>query len=152
PYRVGDFIETQGFTGTVKEIHIFNTVLLTVDNKRIYIPNGAISNGAITNFNAEPLRRLDLSFGIGYNSDISKAKEILEQIIKSDKRILDEPQYMIAVGQLSDSSVNLTVRVWCKSEDYWNINFDFNERVKREFDVNGISIPFPQRDIHIYQH
>jgi len=152
PYKVGDYIEALGFAGTVKEIHIFNTVMLTVDNKKIFIPNGAISNGPITNYTAEPMRRLDLIFSVGYKDDIDKAKGLIEKVIKSDDRILSDPAYMIAVGQLAENSVNLTVRVWCKTDDYWNINFDFHEKVKREFDASGISIPFPQRDIHVYQH
>ncbi len=152
PYKIDDFIEAQGFMGFVKEIHIFNTVLLTVDNKRVFIPNGAISNGPITNFTAEDKRRLDLSFGIGYGDDIDKAKGIIEKIIKEDERVLPEPAYLVAVGQLGDNSVNFTVRVWCKTDDYWNINFDIHEKVKKEFDANGISIPFPQRDIHVYNH
>ncbi|MFH1049531.1 MAG: mechanosensitive ion channel domain-containing protein [bacterium] len=152
PYKIDDYIEAQGFQGAVKEIHIFNTVLLTVDNKRIFIPNGAISNGAITNYTAEDKRRLDLSFGIGYGDDIDKAKGIIEKIIKEDDRVLSEPAYLVAVGQLGDNSVNFTVRIWCKTGDYWNINFDIHEKVKKEFDANGISIPFPQRDIHVYNH
>lgn len=152
PYKVGDYIEAQGFAGTVKEIHIFNTVMLTVDNKKIFIPNGAISNSAITNYTAEPIRRLDLSFGIGYQDNIDKARNIIQAVINSDSRILTEPAPLIAVGQLSENSVNLIVRIWCKTEEYWDINFDSQEKVKKEFDSNGISIPFPQRDIHVYQH
>ena len=152
PYKVGDYIEAQGFAGTVKEIHIFNTVMLTVDNKRIFIPNGSISNGPITNFTAEAIRRLDLNFSIGYKDDIDKAKNIIHSIINSDNRILTEPAPLIAVGQLLENSVNLFVRIWCKTDEYWNINFDFQEKVKKEFDEKGISIPFPQRDIHVYQH
>jgi small conductance mechanosensitive channel len=152
PYKVGDFIEAQGYSGAVRSIEIFNTVLITPDNRKVVIPNGPLSNGPITNFTAESTRRLDLSFGIGYGDDIDKAKSIIEKVITADERVKKEPAHLIAVGQLADSSVNITVRVWCDTSEYWNINFDIHERIKKEFDANGISIPFPQTDVHLYNN
>lgn len=150
PFKIGDFIEAQGFAGTVKAIYIFNTVLNTPDNKRIVIPNGKLSNESVTNYSAEDTRRVDMVFGIGYGDDIKKAKEVLERIVKSDERVLEEPAYSIKVASLGDSSVNFNVRPWVKTDDYWGLYWDFQERVKLEFDKEGISIPFPQRDVHIY--
>jgi small conductance mechanosensitive channel len=152
PFKVYDYIEAQGFAGTVQSIQIFHTILLTPDNKRIIIPNGALSNNAIINYTAEAIRRLDLSFGIGYQDNVDNAKALIDKVIKADARILLDPAPMIAVGLLADSSVNFTVRVWCNTDDYWKIFFDIHEKMKKEFDENGISIPFPQRDIHIYNH
>jgi small conductance mechanosensitive channel len=152
PYKIGDFIDASGFMGTVKEIQIFNTILKTVDNKTIIIPNGTLSNASITNFSTEPTRRVDMTFGIGYSDDIQKAKGILESLLKSDSRVLNDPAYMIVVSELADSSVNLVVRAWCNSADYWGIYFSMQEKVKLEFDKQGISIPFPQRDVHVYNH
>ncbi|MFC2130035.1 mechanosensitive ion channel family protein [Bacteroidota bacterium] len=151
PYKVGDFIESQGYSGVVQSIQIFNTVMLTPDNKKIIIPNGAVSNGPITNFTAETIRRLDLSFGIGYHDDIDKAKSVIEKIINGDERIKKDLTHLIAVGQLADSSVNITVRVWCDTSEYWNIYFDIHEKIKKEFDANGVSIPFPQTDVHLHK-
>jgi small conductance mechanosensitive channel len=152
PFKVGDVIEAQGFTGIVKGIQIFNTVMNTFDNKKIIIPNGAISSGAITNFTAEDIRRVDMEFGIGYGDDIKKAKEVLASLIAADTRVLQEPaEPFIALKELGESSVNFVVRVWAKAEDYWGIYFDMQENVKLTFDKEGISIPFPQRDVHLYQ-
>lgn len=152
PYKVGDFIDAAGYVGTVNQIQIFNTVLKTLDNKTIIIPNGILSNASITNFSTEPTRRVDMTFGIGYSDDLKKAKEILEELLRSDKRVLSDPEPMVAVSELGDSSVNFTVRTWCNSADYWRIYFDMQEKVKLEFDKNGISIPFPQQDVHLYKH
>ncbi len=151
PYRVGDFIEAQGVTGTVQDIQIFTTVLKTPDNKVITVPNGALSNGIITNFSREATRRVDFLFGIGYGDDIAKAKTVIRELINQDARIQAEPAPMVVVSSLGDSSVNLTVRVWVNAADYWGVNFDLTEQVKLAFDANGISIPFPQRDVHVYQ-
>ena len=151
PFKVEDVIEAQGFIGKVDEIRVFNTVLKTFDNKTIIIPNGAISGGSITNFSTEPQRRVDMSFGIGYGDDIKKAKNVLQRLIDEDSRILKEPAPMVALSELGDSSVNSVVRVWCNSADYWGIYFDMQEKVKLTFDQEGISIPFPQRDVHLYQ-
>ncbi|MDX1627062.1 MAG: mechanosensitive ion channel [Fulvivirga sp.] len=150
PFKVGDYIEAQSLSGTVKAIHIFNTELNTPDNKLVIIPNGKLSNESITNYSAEDNRRVDLVFGIGYDDDIKKAKEVLERIVTSDDRVLKEPEYSIKVASLGDSSVNFNVRPWVKKEDYWSLYWDFQERVKLEFDKEGISIPFPQRDVHLY--
>lgn len=150
PFKVGDYIEAQSLSGTVRAIHIFNTELTTPDNKLVIIPNGKLSNESITNYSAEATRRVDLVFGIGYDDDIKKAKEVLEDIIKNDDRVLAEPEASVKVASLGDSSVNFNVRPWVKTEDYWGVYWDFQERVKLRFDEEGISIPFPQRDVHIY--
>ncbi|MCD4697416.1 MAG: mechanosensitive ion channel [Bacteroidales bacterium] len=150
PFKAGDFIEAQGYTGTVKEIQIFNTILKTPDNKTIIIPNGGLSTGSITNFSTEPTRRVDFTFGIGYNDDIDKSKAVIEGLIKADGRIFKDPAPFIAVSELADSSVNFVVRVWANSGDYWGIFFDLTEKVKKSFDKEGISIPFPQTDVHVY--
>ena len=152
PFKVGDVIEAQGFLGSVSGIQIFNTIMHTPDNKKIIIPNGPLSSGPITNFSAEDLRRVDFVFGIGYEDDIKKAKEVLSKIIASDDRILKEPaEPFIAVKELADSSVNFVVRVWAKSADYWGIYFEMQEKVKLTFDKEGISIPYPQTDVHLHQ-
>lgn len=152
PFKVGDFIQAQGFEGTVQSIQIFHTILLTPDNKRIILPNGSLSNNAIINYTAEAKRRLDLSFSISYKETIENAKELISHIIGSDSRILTDPEPLIAVGQLGENGVILTVRVWCETNEYWNIYFDINEKVKMEFDKNSITMPNPQRDIHVYKH
>ncbi|MBN2184729.1 MAG: mechanosensitive ion channel [Candidatus Krumholzibacteriota bacterium] len=152
PYKVGDFVDAGGHTGTIKEIQIFNTIMKTPDNKTIIIPNGALSNGSITNFSTESIRRIDMTFGIAYSDNIKKAKETLEAILKGDSRVLDDPAPTVAVSELGDSSVNFVVRPWCGSADYWGLYFDIHEKVKLEFDKAGISIPFPQQDVHLYKH
>lgn len=151
PFKVGDFIEAVGFSGSVDDIQVFYTVLRTPDNRKIVIPNGKLSNDAVTNYTAEATRRLDMSFGIGYSDDIGKAKSIIKKIIEEDKRIHTDPEPLIAVGELADSSVNITVRVWCATGDYWGIHFDIHEKVKLEFDAAGVSIPFPQTDVHLFK-
>ncbi len=150
PFKVGDYITAGGHSGTVNEIQVFHTILKTPDNKTIILPNGSISNSSMVNFSAEPTRRVDLEFGIGYNDDIDKAKAVLWEIIKNDDRILSEPEAMIAVKELANSSVNFAVRVWVNAENYWPYFWDIHEKVKKEFDKNGISIPFPQTDVHLY--
>ena len=151
PYKVGDFVEAQGVMGTVHEIQIFNTIMKTPDNKVIIVPNGAISNGIITNFSMEATRRVDFVFGIGYSDDIAKAKATIERLVKEDSRALSDPEPMIVVSELADSSVNITTRVWVNAADYWGLFFDLTEKVKLTFDQEGISIPFPQRDVHVFQ-
>jgi len=151
PYKVGDFISAQGESGTVAEIAIFNTVLKTPDNKVIIIPNGSISNGIITNFSREATRRVDFVFGIGYGDDIAKAKGVLERLVGEDSRILSDPAHQVVVSELADSSVNFTMRVWANAADYWGVYFDMTEKVKITFDAEGISIPFPQQDVHMHQ-
>lgn len=150
PFKAGDFIEAQGYTGTVKEIQIFNTILKTPDNKTIIIPNGGLSTSSMTNFSTEPQRRVDFVFGIGYDDDIDKARVIIDGLIASDERILKDPAPFVAVSELADSSVNFVVRVWANAGDYWGIYFDMTEKVKKAFDKDGISIPFPQTDVHVY--
>lgn len=151
PYRVGDFVQMQGETGTVKEIQIFHTIMNTTDNKRIILPNGPIANGNITNFTMENIRRVDFSFGIAYGDNFKIARDTLLQYINEDKRILKDPEPFIGLGSLGDSSVNITVRVWAKTEEYWDVFFDMNERVYNEFPEKGLSIPFPQMDVHLHQ-
>lgn len=152
PYKVGDFIEAQGYMGIVKEIQIFNTVLLTLDNKRVIIPNAPISSGTLVNYSAESERRVDFTFGIGYTDNIDKAKEVLMSVIKSNNKILQSPEPFIGLSELANSSVNFAVRVWAKGDDYWDVFFEMNETVKKEFDKQGISIPYPQTDVHIFQN
>lgn len=151
PFKVGDFIQAQGFMGTVREIQIFNTILKTPDNKTIIIPNGGLSTGPMTNFSAEQQRRVDFTFGIGYGDDIDKARNVIKGLIAADERILKDPEPFIAVSALGDSSVDFAVRVWVDAANYWGVFFDMTENVKKAFDKEGVSIPFPQRDVHIYQ-
>ncbi|MCV6624101.1 MAG: mechanosensitive ion channel [Cellvibrionaceae bacterium] len=151
PYKVGDFIEAQGHAGVVQSIQIFNTVMKTGDNKTIIIPNGPISNGSITNYSTEDTRRVDMSFGIGYDDDIDAARDALEEIIAADDRILKDPAHLIVVAELADSSVNFTVRVWVNSADYWGVFFAMQETVKKTFDAKKISIPYPQQDVHLHK-
>jgi small conductance mechanosensitive channel len=150
PFKVGDYIESMGHAGSVTNIQVFHTEMKTPDNKTIILPNGPVANGDIVNYSTEATRRIDFSFGIGYSDDISKAKEILNKIIAADDRVLKDPAPFVAVGELADSSVNITTRVWCKKELYWDIYFEMFEKVKSEFDANGISIPFPQTDVHLF--
>jgi small conductance mechanosensitive channel len=149
PYRVGDFIEAQGFTGTVKEIQIFHTIMLTVDNRTVIIPNGPLSTDALTNFSAEPIRRVDLTIGISYGDSYDKARDVLTEMIHTDNRILKDPEPFIGLHQLADSSINLTVRLWVKSEDYWGVYFDMNNKVYKILPEQGLSFPFPQMDVHL---
>lgn len=151
PFKVGDFVDSGGVSGTVEEIKIFHTSLKTPTNERILVPNGAIASSTIKNFSAFETRRLDMVFGIGYDDDIDKAKSVLESIIKADARILADPAPAILLSELGDSSVNFTIRLWVNGSDYWPTRFDFIESVKKEFDKNDISIPYPQRDIHVHE-
>ena len=151
PYKVGDFVDAQGVSGTVSAIQIFNTILKTPDNKVIIVPNGAISNGIITNFSMEATRRVDFVFGIGYGDDIAKAKAIIARLVEEDSRSLSDPAPQIVVSSLGDSAVNITTRVWVNASDYWGFFFDLTEKVQPAFDAEGVSIPFPQRDVHLYQ-
>lgn len=148
PFKVGDFVETQGYSGVVKEILIFNTILTTGDNKTIILANAAVSNGSIVNYSTLPTRRVDMTFGIGYNDDIDKARATMQRLIDADSRILKDPAPMIVVGELADSSVNFTVRTWVNSADYWGVFFDMHEQVKKTFDQENISIPYPQVEMH----
>jgi len=151
PFKVGDYITAQGVSGTVTEMQIFNTILTTPDNVRIIVPNGAMSNGIITNFSTETTRRLDFVFSIDYRDDISKARGVIMSIMTSEERIFNDPEPQVLLSNLGDSSVDLTVRTWVNAPDYWPLKFELTEKVKVAFDREGISIPFPQRDVHIYQ-
>jgi small conductance mechanosensitive channel len=150
PFRVGHFIEAQGHMGTVKEIQIFVTILTTPDNKTIIIPNGPLATESLTNFSREPTRRVDWTFGIGYGDDIDKAYEVIKRLLSEDERILNDPEPFMAIKELGDSSVNITVRAWINSPDYWGVFFRMNEEVYKTFESEGLSIPFPQRDVHIF--
>jgi len=151
PFKAGDYVEAGGVSGTVEEIQIFATQLRTPDNKRVIVPNSSIVGGTITNYSANDTRRVDLVFGIGYGDDIAKAKELIKQILSEEGRILEDPKPTIAVSELADSSVNFVVRPWVKTADYWDVYFHLTETVKLRFDAAGISIPFPQRDVHVFQ-
>lgn len=151
PYKVGDYIETSGHSGTVKEIAIFHTILTTPDNKTIILPNGAVSNGSIINYSTEPQRRVDMVFGISYDDDLRAAKEVIKGFIDSEERILEDPEPMIVISSLGDNSVNLTTRCWVESANYWPVFFHMTESVKLALDEAGITIPYPQRDVHVYQ-
>ncbi len=152
PFKVGDFIEAGGVAGVVEGIQIFSTQMRTGDNKAIIVPNSSIIGGNIVNYSAKDTRRVDMVFGIGYEDDIKKAKDILNKLINEDERILKDPEPVVAVSELADSSINFVVRPWVKSGDYWPVLFDFTEAVKLTFDKEGISIPYPQRDLHVYNH
>ncbi len=151
PFKVGDFVEAGGISGTVEGIQIFSTSLKTGDNKAIIVPNSAITGSIITNYSANDTRRVDMVFGIGYGDDIKKAKNILHKIIDEDDRILKEPAPVIAVSELADNSVNFIVRPWTRTADYSGVYRDTTEKVKLTFDEEGISFPFPQRDVHLHQ-
>lgn len=151
PFKVGDFIEAGGTSGVVEGIQIFSTQLRTGDNKTVIVPNASIIGSNIINYSARDTRRVDMVFGIGYNDDLQKARQILQEILDADDRVLDDPAPVIAVGELADSSVNLIVRPWTSTDDYWQVYWDLNEKVKQRFDEEGINIPYPQRDVHLHQ-
>ncbi|ATX75468.1 mechanosensitive ion channel family protein [Reinekea forsetii] len=151
PFKAGDFIDAGGVMGIVERITVFSTTLRTGDNKEVIVPNGSIYGGTITNYSARETRRVDMIFGIGYDADLLKAKSVLRAIVDNDERILKEPEVLIAIAELADSSVNIIVRPWVKSGDYWPVFWDMQEKVKLTFDQEGISIPFPQMDVHLNQ-
>ena len=150
PFKVGDFIEAGGTSGVVEEVRMFATMVRTGDNREVIVPNSQIYGGTIINYSARDTRRIDMVFGIGYNDDMAKAKQLIEDIMKQDERILADPAPAIALGELGDNSVNFNVRPWVNSGDYWPVRADMLEKVKLAFDANGISIPYPQRDVHIH--
>ncbi|MDO6568344.1 mechanosensitive ion channel [Alteromonas sp. 1_MG-2023] len=152
PFKSGDFVEAGGTAGTINKIGIFTTTMTTPDNKEIIVPNGGIYSNNITNYSAKETRRVDMVVGIGYDADLRKAKEILNEMVRADERILSEPAPTVAVSELADSSVNFVVRPWCKASDFWGVKFDFTEQVKLRFDQEGISIPFPQMDVHLHKN
>ena len=149
PFKVGDVVDAGGVLGVINRINMFNSEFKTFDNKKIIVPNSQIMNSTITNYTAEDTRRVDLQFGVSYSSDIQKVKDILRAIIDKHELILKEPEPFIRLAEMADSSLNFKVRVWSKTEDYWTVFFDLTEAAKNEFDKNGISIPFPQMDVHI---
>jgi small conductance mechanosensitive channel len=151
PFKVGDFIEGAGVMGTVESLQIFTTQLRTPDNKKIIIPNASLTGDNIVNWSATGTRRVDMVFGIGYDDDIDRAKQVINEIIAADERILKDPKPQVAVSELADSSVNFVARPWVKTGDYWSVFFDTTEAVKKRFDAEGISIPYPQSDVHVYQ-
>ena len=150
PYRVGDFVEAAGISGVVMQVQILTTVLKTGDNKQIIVPNSQIMGSIITNYSANETRRVDMVVGVSYDDDLDKVRDTLKELIAADDRILDDPAPLIAVSELADSSVNFVVRPWVKTPDYWGVMFDLTEAVKKRFDQEGISFPFPQRDVHLY--
>jgi len=149
PFKAGDVIEAQGFIGKVAKIQIFHTILTTGDNQRIILPNGSLSNGSIKNITAEGTRRVDLRFGIGYGDDLLHAKSVLRNLLESDERVLKEKDVEVYVAEHADSAVILLARAWVNVSDYWGLYFDMHEKVKLAFDSEGVSIPFPQRDVHL---
>jgi small conductance mechanosensitive channel len=150
PFKVGDYVEAGGTSGVVEKVSIFSTWLRTPDNKQVIAPNSGVIGGNITNYTAKDTRRVDLVFGIGYEDDLKRAKDELMAILQADERVLKDPAPQVAVLELADSSVNFAVRPWVKTDDYWDVYFDVTEKVKRTFDDRGISIPFPQRDVHLF--
>ena len=150
--RVGQFIEGGGTSGTIERVGIFNTTLITPDNKVVYVPNSKLINDNIINYSEKETRRVDLVFGISYNDDIDKARKIINTVLENDSRVLKDPKPMVVVSELADNSVNFAVRPWVNSADYWNVYFDTTETIKKKFDEAKISIPFPQRDVHLYQN
>ncbi len=151
PFKAGDFIEAGGAAGAVEKISLFSTLIKTADNREVVVPNGAIYGGNITNYTAQATRRIDMVFGIGYQDDLRKARELIRKVLDADERVLKDPEPLVAVGELGASSVNFVVRPWVNTADYWAAKFDLTEKIKLTFDENGISIPFPQMDVHLQQ-
>jgi small conductance mechanosensitive channel len=151
PYKVGDFIEGAGISGSVEQVQILTTVLKTGDNKQVIVPNSQIMNSIITNYSANDTRRVDMVVGVSYSDDLDKVRTTIRELVDADERIFEEPECTIAVSALADSSVNFVVRPWVKTSDYWGVLFDLTEAIKKRFDKEGISIPFPQQDVHLYK-
>lgn len=151
PYRVGDFIEAAGISGVVEQVQILTTILRTGDNKQVIVPNSQIMNSIITNYSAKDTRRVDMVVGVSYDDDLDKVRKTLEELVAADERILDDPACTIAVSELADSSVNFVLRPWVNTADYWPVKFDLTEAIKKRFDHDGISFPFPQQDVHLYK-
>ena len=152
PFKAGDYIEAAGTAGSVEEVQLFTTTLKTPDNKIVIIPNAQVTAGTITNYSARDTRRLDMVFGVGYGDDLDKVKRVIWEVLNEESRLLKDPEPVVAVVNLGESSVDFAVRPWVKSADYWGVFFDLQEKMKKRFDQEGISIPFPQRDLHVYQH
>jgi len=151
PYKVGDWIEGAGISGGVEDVQILTTILKTGDNKQIIVPNSQIMGGIITNYSAKDTRRIDMVVGVSYDDDLDKVRSTLEELVAAEDRILKEPVHTIAVSELADSSVNFVVRPWVNTSDYWGVKFDLTEAIKKRFDKDGISFPFPQQDVHLYK-
>jgi len=151
PYRVGDFVEAAGIAGSVEKVQILTTILKTGDNKQIIVPNGQIMDSIITNYSANDKRRVDMVVGVSYGDDLDKVRATIQELVAADERILAEPACTIAVSALADSSVNFVVRPWVNTADYWGVMFDLTEAIKKRFDKEGISFPFPQQDVHLYK-
>jgi len=151
PYRVGDFVEAAGIAGTIEQVQILTTILKTGDNKQVIVPNSQIMDSIITNYSANDTRRVDMVIGVGYDDDLDQVHRTLKELVDADDRILDDPACKIAVSELADSSVNFVVRPWVKSADYWGVKFDLTEAIKKRFDAEGISFPYPQQDVHLYR-
>ena len=151
PYKVGDWVEAAGVSGSVVSVQILTTILKTGDNKQIIVPNGQIMDSIITNYSANDTRRVDLVVGVSYDDNLDKVRKTIEEIVAADDRVLDDPACLIAVSELADSSVNFVVRPWVKTADYWAVMFDLTETIKKRFDEEGISFPFPQQDVHLYR-
>ena len=152
PYKVDDYIEANGVAGVVKEIQIFNTIITTVDNKTIIVPNGSLATNTLTNYSKQPIRRVDWTVGVSYGTDFNVAKESIMRILNADSRVLKDPEIFVSITSLSDSSVDIVVRVWVNSPDYWDVYFDFYNTVYAKFNEEGISFPFPQMDVHIKEN
>ena len=151
PFKAGDWIDAQGYVGSVSEVQIFNTILKTPDNKTIIIPNGGLSTSSMVNFSTEDRRRVDWTIGVGYGDDLDKAKQVIKKLCDDDLRILKDPEVFIAVSELADSSVNFTVRAWVNSADYWGVFFAMNENIYNTFNSEGLNIPYPQMDVHLHK-
>ena len=152
PYKVDDYIEANGVAGVVKEIQIFNTIITTVDNKTIIVPNGSLATNTLTNYSKQPIRRVDWTVGVSYGTDFNVAKDSIMRILNADTRVLKDPEVFVSITSLSDSSVDIVVRVWVNSPDYWDVYFDFYNTVYAKFNEEGISFPFPQMDVHIKEN
>jgi small conductance mechanosensitive channel len=151
PFKAGDYIEAAGTAGSVEEVQLFTTTLKTPDNKTVIIPNAQVTAGTITNYSARDTRRLDLVFGVGYGDDLDKVKRVIQEVLAEEERLLEDPAPLVGVLNLGESSVDFAVRPWVNSSDYWPVFFDLQEKMKKRFDQEGISIPFPQRDVHLFQ-
>ncbi|MBB3143476.1 mechanosensitive ion channel family protein [Halomonas organivorans] len=152
PYKIGDYVEAGGTSGTIDDVQIFTTELRTPDNRKVIVPNGQMMSGAITNYSSHDTRRVDLVVGVGYDDDIDTVRRVLESVVADDPRVLADPAPNIRMSAMGDSSVNWIVRPWVKAADYWDVFWEMTEEIKRRFDAEGISIPFPQRDVHVYHH
>ncbi|RAR62054.1 small conductance mechanosensitive channel [Onishia taeanensis] len=152
PYKIGDYVEAGGVAGVIDDVQIFTTELKTGDNRKIIVPNGQMMSGAITNYSSHDTRRVDLVASVGYDADIDVVRRVLEEVVAKDARVLESPAPNIRMNAMLDSSVNWIVRPWVKASDYWDVYWEMTEEIKRRFDAEGISIPFPQRDVHVYHH